>query len=195
MTGRLTLGLYNCYDPKQWHDIMRITLARVGPVALAFECDVATFGFPFAQARRRGSKTTEGLGTGQDIAAFVVEGTSIGEGGELFQDLVDAGRFHMHPFPGTEGFPARLGRVVATTPSPDPAKALTPLQIARELAAGRDQLMLYGLGPRGLPREVLQGAPHHLEITGRGLSMETATALGALPALLFAHRQHLEGRA
>ncbi|MEA3136835.1 MAG: uncharacterized protein QOC71_1116, partial [Thermoplasmata archaeon] len=56
--GKLTLGLYNCYDPKQWYDIMRITLARVGPVAMAFDCDVATFGFPFEQARARKAKET-----------------------------------------------------------------------------------------------------------------------------------------
>jgi hypothetical protein len=88
-----------------------------------------------------------------------------------------------------------VGRLVATTPAPDPGKAVTPVQVAKELSAGHDQLLLYGLGPRGLPAEVLQAAPHHLEITGKGLSMETATALGALPALLFAHRAHLEGRA
>ncbi|HUR61497.1 MAG TPA: DUF531 family protein [Candidatus Thermoplasmatota archaeon] len=193
MTGKLTLGLYNCYDPKQWHDIMRITLARVGPVALAFDCDVATFGFPFAQARRRGSTTTEGLRTPQDVARFVAEGTSIGEGGEHFQELVAAGRFQIHPFP-EETFPARLGRIVATTPAPDPTKAMTPLQVAADLAAGQDQLLLYGLGPRGLPPGLLDGVRHHLEITGKGLSMETATALGALPALLHAHRHHLEGR-
>jgi hypothetical protein len=193
--GRLTLGLYNCYDPKQWHDIMRITLARAAPVALAFGCEVATFGFPFAQARRRGAKTTDGLRTPQEVARFVAEGTSIGEGGESFQALVESGGFHIFPFPDVAGFPPQLGRVVATTPRPDPAKALTPLDAARELAAGHSQLMLYGLGPRGLPKDVLGGARHHLELTGKGISLETATALGALPALLAAHRMHLEEEA
>jgi hypothetical protein len=195
MTGRLTLGLYNCYDAKQWHDIMRITLARAAPVALAFGCDVATFGFPFAQARRRGAKESDGLRTAGDVARFVAEGTSIGEGGDAFQDLVVAGRFRMFPFPADGAFPAELGRAVITTPHPDPAKAVTPLEAARELAAGHSQLMLYGLGPRGLPPEVLAGARHHLELTGKGISLETATALGALPALLAAHRMHLEGTA
>ena len=191
--GRLTLGLYNCYDPKTWHDIMRITLARVGPVALAFDCDVATFGFPFEQARARGAKSTEPLRGPADVAAFVAEGTSIGEGGEHFGSLVNAGRFHVQPFP-TKGFPTGLGRLVATTPSPDAAKATTPLDVARELAAGKPQLLLFGLGPRGLPADVMQGAVHHLELTGKGISMETATALGALPAMLHAHLQHLGGR-
>jgi hypothetical protein len=191
LAGRLTLGLYNCYDAKQWHDIMRITLARAGPVALAFDCHVATFGFPFAQARRRGAKESDGLRTAREVAAFVAEGTSIGEGGEAFQALVDEGRFRMHPFPAEGRFPPELGRAVATTPRPDPAKAVTPLEAAQELAAGRGQLMVYGLGPRGLPPEVLAAAEHHLELTGSGISLETATALGALPALLSAHLSHL----
>lgn len=192
--GRLTLGLYNCYDAKQWHEIMRITLARVGPVALAFDADVATFGFPFEQARARGSKSTDPLRTPADIAAFVSEGTSIGDNGTHFADLVAAGRFILHPFPTGGAFPAKLGRLVATTPTPDPAKATTPLDVARELAAGHDQLLLVGLGPRGLPAPVLDYAAVHLELTGKGLSMETATALGALPAQLHAHLQHLAPR-
>ena len=192
--GRLTLGLYNCYDPKQWHEIMRITLARVGPVALAFDADVTTFGFPFEQARARGAKSTDPLRTPADVAAFVSEGTSIGDNGTHFTDLVAAGRFALHPFPRGGGFPAKLGRLVATTPAPDPAKATTPLDVARDLAAGHDQLLLFGLGPRGLPAPVLDHAAVHLELTGKGLSMETATALGALPAQLHTHLQHLAPR-
>lgn len=189
--GKLTLGLYNCYDPKQWHDIMRITLARVGPVAMAFDCDVVTFGFPFEQARARKAKQSEPLRTPADIAAFVAASTSIGEGGDYFSELAASGRFHALPFP-SKGFPAGLGRLVATTPSPSNAKT-DPLGVARELAAGRAQLLLFGLGPRGLPAEVLQDAPTHLELTGRGISMETSTAIGALPAMVNAHLRHLTG--
>jgi hypothetical protein len=185
--------LYNCYDPKQWHDIMRITLARVGPVAMAFDCDVATFGFPFEQARARKAKETEPLRTPADIADFVATSTTIGEGGEYFGELVGSGRFQALPFP-TAGFPAGLGRLVATTPSPSNAKT-DALGVARELAAGRPQLLLFGLGPRGLPDPVLEAAPIHLELTGRGVSMETSTALGALPAMVAAHLMHLTGKA
>lgn len=194
-TGRTTLGLYNCYDPKQWHEIMRITLARAGPVAAAFGCDLATFGFPFEQARARGAKSTDALRTPADVARFVAEGTSIGDGGEHFGQLARDGRFRIHPFPVDGGFPPTLGQVVATTPTPAAGKAAAPLDVARELHAGRDQLLVFGLGPRGLPADVLERAPVHLEITGRGLPMETATALGALPAMLAAHLQHLRGDA
>jgi hypothetical protein len=189
--GRTTLGLHNGYDPKQWHEIMRITLARAGPVALAFGCDLAAFGFPFGQARRRGARSTEPLRSPGDVADFVAEGTSIGEDGGHFRELVRQGRFRIEPLPAGAAFPPRYGRLVATTPRPDAAKAATPEAVARELAAGRDQLLLFGLGPRGLPAEVLAAAPVHLEMTGRGISLETSTALGALPAMLHAHLQHL----
>jgi uncharacterized protein len=186
------LGLYNCYDPKQWHDIMRITLARVGPVAMAFDCDVATFGFPFEQARARKAKESEALRTPAAIADFVAASTSIGEGSDYFGELAASGRFQALPFP-TGGFPTAMGRLVATTPSPSNAKT-DPFGVAKELVAGRPQLLLFGLGPRGLPDPVLDAAPIHLELTGRGVSMETSTALGALPAMVAAHLLHLTGK-
>lgn len=170
---------------------MRVTLARAGPVAAAFDCDLVTFGFPFEQARARGAKKTEQLASAAEVAEFVAEGTSIGEGGEHFVVLVRAGRFTMQPFPVSGIFPASVGRVVATTPAPDTEKATTAVEVARQLAAGGNELLLFGLGPRGLPKEVLSHAPVHLEITGKGIPMETATALGALPAMVHAHLQHI----
>jgi hypothetical protein len=37
-----------------------------------------------------------------------------------------------------------------------------------------------GLGSKGLPARLLREAPFHLELTGRNVSMETATAMGVL---------------
>ena len=50
---------------------MRVTLARAGPVALAFGAHLVTFGFPLEQVRRRGAKSTEPLRTPQDVAPWV----------------------------------------------------------------------------------------------------------------------------
>ena len=171
---------------------MRITLARAAPVAIAFDCDLATVGFPFEQARARGAKRNDlGLDSPAAIAAFVTESSSIGDGGDLLVRLVEEKRFSVLPFPGSAGLPAKLGRLIATTPTPEPTKAVTPLQVAEDLAAGHNQLLLFGLGPRGLPASVLQSAQDHLELTGKGISMETSTALGALPALVSAHLHHV----
>jgi uncharacterized protein len=173
---------------------MRRHLARAAPLCMAFDCNLATFGFPFDEGRRRESKSPDApdLRTAEEIAAFVADSTTIGEGGEHFQSLAAGGRYSAFDFPRA-GFPPQLGRVVATTPHPEPAKATTPLDVARQLHEGRSQLLVIGLGPRGLPKEVLEGARTHLELTGRGVSLETATALGALPALVHAHLQHLGG--
>lgn len=173
---------------------MRVTLARAGPVCLGFDCDLATFGFPFAQARARGAKRHEGLASLDDVVEFVASGTSIGDGGEAFRELAGADRFKAYPFPQDGRWPEGLGRLVATTPDPMPGCRLDPLDVARELAADKPQLLLFGLGPRGLPPEVLGACKCHLEITGKGVSMETATAMGALPAMVRAHLHHLEGR-
>lgn len=169
---------------------MRVTLARAGPVALAFGAHLVTFGFPLEQARRRGARSAEPLRSPEEVADFIADGTSIGEGGEHFRGLVAKGGFRAEPFPAA-GFPSRFGRLVATTPRPDAAKATTPLAVAEQLVVGRDQLVLFGLGPRGLPPELLAAAPVHLELTGQGISLETSTALGALPAMLHAHLLHL----
>ncbi|MEA3191166.1 MAG: uncharacterized protein QOD77_1748 [Thermoplasmata archaeon] len=184
--------MYNCYDPKQWHEIMRITLARAAPVAMAFDCRLATFGFPFEQARARGAKRTEALRSPADVAGFVAEGTSIGEGGRYLAALVEEGRVTLADFPKDGVFPAKLGQPFATTPHPGPGKATTPRAAAEELAAGRDVLLVFGLGPRGLPDAVLEAAPRHLELTGKGIEMETATALAALPAMVRTHLGYLE---
>ncbi len=199
MKGRLTLGLYNSYDPVRWHDAMRRALARAAPVALAFECNLATFGFPYDEGRRRESKNPEApdLRTPIEVANFVANSTSIGDGGSYFRDLAAAGRFHLFDYPGgkhgaSAGFPPQLGRVVVTSEHPQPrAQAVTPLQMAESLRRGESQLLVVGLGPRGLPAGVLKGAKHTLELTGRGIGFETATALAAMPALIHAHLQHL----
>jgi len=174
---------------------MRRTLARAAPVAAAFDCNLAAFGFPFDEGRRREGRSADApdLRTPLEVAEFVADSTTIGEGGEYFQQLARESRFQFFPFPGA-GFPPQLGRVVATTPHPDAGKRTTPLEVARELASGKSQLLVYGLGPRGLPKDVLAASKTHLEITGKGVSLETATALGALPAMLAAHLHHLTPR-
>jgi len=45
--GRMTIGLYNSYDRVKFHEAHRRALARAGPVALAFDANLATFGFPY----------------------------------------------------------------------------------------------------------------------------------------------------
>lgn len=175
--GRMTLGLYNSYDPVKFHEAHRRSLARAGPVALAFDANLATFGFPYA----------DGLDTPLAIVEWVAGTTSIGESGKYLKELAAAGRFQAFGFP-RKGFPPQLGEVVVTTNRPEAKKALTAKQLAGLLRSGTSLLLVFGLGPRGLDdREVYPLGAHHFDLTGRGLSLETATALGAAPALISAY--------
>ncbi len=194
MAGRLTLGLYNSYDPRRFHDIMRRNLARAAPLCVAFDCNLAVFGFPFDEGRRRESKNPDApdLRTPRDVADFVLDSTSIGEDGTYLRDLADQSRFSIHDFP-SPGFPPQLGTPVLTTPHPDAKKNRSPRDVAEQLARGQSQMLVIGLGPRGLPDKLLKQGKDHLELTGKGVSLETATAMGALPAMVMAHLSHLHG--
>lgn len=169
MPGRVTIGLFNSYDPVKFHESHRRALARAGPLALAFDCNLATFGFPYDKE----------LSTPQEIAMWISTTTSIGESGAYLVELAQKGRFSCFDFP-KKGFPPQLGEVVITTRKPSKECSTTAVQVRSSLNAGRSVLLVFGLGPRGLPKEVFEMAGRHLDITNRGLSLETCTALGTV---------------
>ncbi|MDG6221286.1 MAG: DUF531 family protein, partial [Candidatus Thermoplasmatota archaeon] len=171
--GRMTIGLYNTYDPKRFAEAHRRVLVRVGPVATAFECNVALFGFPFP----------EDIRTPVELAEWLSAGTSIGEGGQYFIELAEAGRVSLFPYPA-KGFPPQFGDVVATTRKPDGKKSISAAEVASRLAGGRSCLLVFGLGPHGLPEKARDICNEHLDITGKGITLETCTALGIVPAVL-----------
>jgi hypothetical protein len=175
--GRMTIGLYNSYDPVKFAEAHRRALARAAPVALAFDANVAAFGFPFERELR----------TPQAIAAWVAETTSIGEEGRYLRELADAGRLLTFDFP-KRGFPPQLGEVVMTTNHPHGNKAVDAAFLAQLLEAGRSFVLVFGLGPHGLEdSDVLDLGRYHFDLTGRGIVLETATAIGAAPASIAAH--------
>ena len=178
--GRLTLGLFNSYDPRRFHEAHRRALARAAPLAFAFDANLATFGFPYDEGRRRETKRADApdLRTPKEIATFVADSTTIGEGGEYFLQLAEAGRFAAHPFP-KGGFPPQLGEVVLTTRKPEAGKAATPEGV-RKMMDRSGVLLVFGLGPHGVPKDVPGMCARHLDVTGRGVSLETCTAMGAV---------------
>ena len=171
--GRLTLALYNSYDPVRLAEAHRRALARAAPLALAYEANLATLGFPFDKDLR----------TPVEVAQWLSTTTSIGKGGELLRELAEAGRFGVFEML-KKGFPPQLGTVVATTSKPEPARRVDAEWAAGELANGRSLCMLIGLGPKGLPRDVIGFSKHHLDVTRKGVALETCTALGAVPAAI-----------
>ena len=169
MPGRVTIGLYNSYDPIKFHESHRRALARAGPLALAFDCNLATFGFPYEKE----------LSTPVEIAEWVATTTSIGESGAYLVELAQKGRFSAFDFPG-KGFPPQLGEAIVTTRKPQPGRAISSVDVRALVRSGKSVLLLFGLGPRGLPKEIFQIGEKHLDITTRGMSLETCTALGAV---------------
>jgi len=85
----LTLGLYNSLDPVRFAEAHRRDLARAAPVAAAFDCNLAVFGFPFEKELR----------TPQEVADWLVTTTSIGQGGDWIVKLAQGGRFNHFPYP------------------------------------------------------------------------------------------------
>ena len=169
MPGRVTIGLYNSYDPVKFHESHRRALARAGPLALAFDCNLATFGFPYDKE----------LTTPVEIAEWVSTTTSIGESGAYLIELARKGRFSCFEFP-KKGFPPQLGEVVITTRKPNAERRITAAELRTLVKNGPSILLLFGLGPHGLPKEMFDVGQKHLDVTGRGLSLETCTALGAV---------------
>jgi hypothetical protein len=175
--GRMTIGLYNSYDPVKFAEAHRRAIARAAPVALAFDANVATFGFPFDRELR----------TPIQVAAWVSGTTSIGEEGRYLRDLADGGRLLTFDFP-KRGFPPQLGQVVITTNRPDAKKGVDAQFLANLLQDGTSIVLVFGLGPHGLDdRDILPLGRYHFDLTGRGIMFETATAIGAAPALIAAH--------
>ncbi|MDI3541263.1 MAG: uncharacterized protein PWQ62_177 [Candidatus Methanomethylophilaceae archaeon] len=174
--GRMTIGLFNSYDTTRFREAHRRVLARAGPLALAFDANLALFGFPLP----------EELPTSAGIADWVASTTTIGENGSYLQRLASKGRLQSFPLPG-KGFPPQLGEPVTTTSKPRASCRISGRQVAEILSEGRSILLVFGLGPHGLPKKVAEIARYDLDVTGVGFSLETCTALGAVVAAINAH--------
>jgi hypothetical protein len=164
----LTLALYNTYDTKRLHEAHLRAIARAGPITYAYGFHLALVGFPLD-------------GRPIDVAEEISSHTTIGEGGKYLMELAERNRFHLLDFP-RKGFPAQFGNVVATTRKPEKEKEITPLELAERALSGESFILLVGLGRHGLPGESFKIARYHLDITEKRVSLETCTAIGAIPA-------------
>jgi len=163
----LTLALYNSYDHKKIHEAHLRAIARAAPVCYAFDFHLALIGFPFDEP--------------PELVERVSENTTIGEGGKYLLELAKRNRFHLLEFP-RRGFPPQFGQIIATTRKPDEDKEITAMEVAKRALKGESFMLIVGLGRHGLPKEIFKLAKYHLDITdGRRVSLETCTAIGAIP--------------
>jgi len=175
----LTLGLYNTYDRSKVVEAHYRGIARGAPIAYAFGYNLALVGFPYEFSEK-------------ELVQFVRDNTTIGESGAYLQKLSDERRLFVMDFP-EKGFPAQFGELVVTTSRPEKKKAVTSREVAALMARRRPLFILVGLGRKGLPKEYFAMAPYHLDITdGKGISLETCTAIGAVAARLATLAEALE---
>lgn len=168
----LTLGLFNTYDKVKVVEAHYRGIARGAPVAYAYGFNLALVGFPYEFGER-------------ELVEFVKDNTTIGGSGLYLQKLYDEKRLYVMDVP-EKGFPAQFGSLVVTTSRPDKKKSLSADEVAGMMVRNRPLLILIGLGRKGLPKEYFEMAPYHLDITdGRGISLETCTAIGAVAARLY----------
>lgn len=173
--GRITIGLYNSYDPANFREPHRRAIARAGGLALAFNMNLALFGFPFPQDIKQP----------KELAEWVANTTSIGQHGGYFMDLAEQGRFLSFPYP-SKGFPPQLGEAVLTTSKPNPKYSVTVRQTAEMVQNGQSILLVFGLGPHGVPKDAAAIPRYNLDITDGKYSLETCTAVGAVTGALHA---------
>lgn len=166
---RHVLALYDTYEGGLKEVHLR-AIARAAPLCFAFDLDLALMGFPASDIR--------------SLAGQAATETNIGDGGRYLAQLVAAGRVQLVPCttrdPPTDW--STLGLPVATTSEPEAGKRVDlPQALAAAQAAGRPRVcLIMGLGKRGLPPTLLKAVRHHLELTGKRVSMETATAMGVM---------------
>ncbi len=172
--GRVTLGIMNTYDRRTLREPHRRAIARAGAVAAAFDCNLALFAFPLPGAVR----------TPEELAAWSGEKTTIGQDAEYFQRIAKEGRVGLFAEPRA-GFPPQFGTPVATTSNPRLGKLLKVEALGERIRGGESVLLVFGLGPHGLPAEVRRACAADFDVTEAGFSLETATAIGAVTAVVW----------
>jgi len=166
----LTLGLVNTYDKIKVHEAHYRSIARAAPVAYAFGFNLALFDYPFKMSA-------------EELVNFVKEKTTIGESGKYLEELFRQGRFFVFALP-EKGFQPQFGAIVVTTSRPAKEKQILLHKLAELINKKKSFLFLIGLGHKGLPQELFELALYHLDITSKGVSLETCTAIGVVPAVI-----------
>lgn len=166
----LTLGIVNTYDKIKVIDAHYRAIARAAPICYAYGFSLALFDFPFKMSNK-------------ELVDFVCDQTTIGGSGKYLTLLNKEAHLYISDLP-SKGFPAHFGSVVVTTSKPLSEKNLTAIDVSRGNMKRRSYLFLVGLGRKGLPKDLFERAEYHMDITEQGISLETCTAIGAVPSLI-----------
>jgi hypothetical protein len=166
------LALYDTYEGGL-KPVHTRAIARAAPLCAAFKLDLALMGFPADDLK--------------ELVKIVAGDTGVGKGGRYLKELLEQERVVLVPC--TKSKPPEnwdeLGLPVAATSRPREDKKVSmakALELSKSLHPLRRVCIIMGLGKRGLPQSLMDGAAYHLELTGSGIALETATAMGVIAA-------------
>jgi len=80
-----------------------------------------------------------------------------------------------------------MGEAVLTTRKPEKGREVSVDDVVALLRSGQSVMVVFGLGPKGAPKEVFAMCRRHMDITAGGFSLETCTAMGAVAGVI-AHK-------
>lgn len=158
--------LVNTYDKLKLHEIHLRTIARAAPLCYAYDLHLALMDFIFWKDE-------------EEMVKQVADYTTIGEHGRYAIELLKAGKIHI-----IDKIPAHFGEVIATTSKPDEKKRIS-FEEMRDLIKRRSVTFLIGLGRRGLPKDMMKKAKYHYDVTEKGISLETCSAMGAIATAIW----------
>lgn len=168
------IALYDTYEGGL-KPVHTRAVARAAALCTAFELDLALMGFPADDLR--------------ELVKMVASDTGVGKGGRYLKELFEQERVVLVPC--TKRKPPQnweeLGLAVATTSRPGEDKKVSmakALELSKSLHPLGRACVIMGLGKRGLPQSLLDSVDYHLELTGSGVALETATAMGVIAAQL-----------
>ena len=119
----------------------------------------------------------------EELVRFVKDKTTIAESGKYLEELFKSGRVFVFELP-EKGFQPQFGSIVVTTSHPEMGKEIRLPELAELIKKKKSFLFLIGLGHKGLQEGLFEKAQYHLDITSKGISLETCTAIGAVPAII-----------
>jgi hypothetical protein len=151
--------LYNSYDKLKVHEIHVRSVARAAPICYAFGGDLVLLDFP------------------EPMYEHVMGNTTIGESGVYLKLLKKNQKFSEL----SQRLP--LATPVITTSNPDAQKQVTTRQLVEWYIRGEKLAFIIGLGRKGLPRALRKKGRYHWDVTCKGISLETCTAIGCITAV------------
>lgn len=160
------IALYNTYDKLKFREGHRRAIVRAATLAYSFDFDLILVNFPE-------------ISSIPEMIKICTLRSTVGERGLYLRKLGEEKRIHIHK-EVSYGFLPQYMPTIATTSKPDVHKKIHTKDIAKMYINNEKFTLIFGLGHKGLEREVLDRAVYHYEVTDRERDLETCVALGCV---------------